>query len=165
MRALAYTLHTGSQAMSYVLGGSVLALAVAVAATAMSPAEIVAWAQDMFGHAFLVLLGALVVTAVYAWVRLLRQPGNPVWLEAGLQAANGVTTLALTFTLLGITLGIGTLAEQELNPQTVQDIVQDLTARFSLAFMTTVVGLPLSAVLRTLLMVTDAHHRANAHAQ
>ena len=162
MRALIRSVATGSQAVSYVLGGFVLALAVTVAATAMSPTEIVGWARDMFGHAFIALMITLVVTAVYAWVRLLRQPGSPVWLEAGLQAANAVTTLALTFTLLGITLGIGTLAEQKLTPETVQGIVHDLTARFSLAFMTTVVGMPLSAVLRTLLMVTDAHQRASA---
>ena len=35
-------------------------------------------------------------------------------------------------------------------------IIQGLTANFSLAFMTTVVGLPLAAVLRTLLVLTQA---------
>ena len=40
-------------------------------------------------------------------VRLLRGDASDVWFEAGIQAANGVTTLALTFTLLGISLGIG----------------------------------------------------------
>ena len=79
-----------------------------------------------------------------------------MWLEAGLQAANGITTLALTYTLLGISLGIGMLAERSLSPETVQGIVQDLTAQFSMAFLTTVIGLPLSAVLRTLLLVSHA---------
>tara|TARA_B100000683_G_scaffold220295_1_gene217084 strand:- start:1019 stop:1255 length:237 start_codon:yes stop_codon:yes gene_type:complete len=76
-----------------------------------------------------------------------------------MQTANGVTTLALTFTLLGISLGIGGLAEQNLTPETVQTVIRDLTANFSLAFMTTVVGLPMSAILRALLVVS--HNRAN----
>ena len=79
-----------------------------------------------------------------------------MWLEAGLQAANGVTTLALTYTLLGISLGVGSMAENELSPDTIQTVVRNLTAQFSMAFLTTVVGLPLSAVLRTLLLVTHA---------
>lgn len=76
------------------------------------------------------------------------------WLEVGVQAANGVTTLALTFTLLGISLGIGGLAGQPLTPETVQPIIRQLTADFSLAFMTTVVGLPVSAGLRAALLIT-----------
>lgn len=74
-------------------------------------------------------------------------------------SANGVTTLALTFTLLGISLGIGSLAGQELNPDTVPVIIREMTANFSLAFMTTVVGLPVSAVLRSLIVVTHARNR------
>jgi hypothetical protein len=77
-------------------------------------------------------------------------------LEAGLQAANGITTLALTYTLLGISLGVGSMAENELSADTVQTVVRNLTAQFSMAFLTTVVGLPLSAVLRTMLLVTHA---------
>ena len=82
------------------------------------------------------------------------------WLVAGIQAANGVATLALTYTLLGISLGIGSLAGQELTPDTIQGVIKVLTENFSLAFMTTVVGLPTSALLRSLLLVTDA--RINA---
>ena len=70
-----------------------------------------------------------------------------------MQSANGVTTLALTYTLLGISLGIGSLAGQTLTPDTVQAVIRDLTANFSLAFMTTVVGLPASALLRAALTV------------
>jgi len=35
-------------------------------------------------------------------------------------------------------------------------VVRDLTKHFSLAFMTTVVGLPVSAALRALIRVTEA---------
>ena len=74
-------------------------------------------------------------------------------------AAHGVATLALTYTLFGISLGIGTLAGQGLTPETVQTVIRDLTASFSLAFMTTVVGLPLSAALRTILVVVHGKQR------
>ena len=51
------------------------------------------------------------------------------------------------------------LAGKELTPDTVQVVIRGLTENFSLAFMTTVVGLPVSAVLRTLLLVTSARKR------
>ena len=58
--------------------------------------------------------------------------------------------------MLGISLGIGTLAEEQLTPDTVQAVVKNLTKHFSLAFMTTVVGLPCSAILRSLIQITEA---------
>ena len=61
--------------------------------------------------------------------------------------------LALTYTLFGISLGIGSLAGQGLTPETVESVIRNLTASFSLAFMTTVIGLPLSALLRAALVV------------
>ena len=60
---------------------------------------------------------------------------------------------------LGISLGIGSLAGQDLTPDTIQSVIRTMTANFSLAFMTTVIGLPVSALLRSLLIVTDARNR------
>ena len=117
------------------------------------------------------LLAALILTTAFSWVRMRhdgKEGGNPdkrdFWFETGMQAANGVTTLALTYTLLGISLGIGSLATQELTPETIQPIVRSLTANFSLAFMTTVIGLPASALLRALLQITHAHSRIRTRA-
>ncbi len=147
---------TGSRALSLLLGGTVVGLAVITAATHMTADELARRATDVFGLTFIGVLGGLVLTALYCWVRMIATRGRRVWLEAGLQAANGITTLALTYTLLGISLGIGTLAEQQLGPETVQGIIRDLTAQFSMAFLTTVIGLPLAAVLRALLLVGHA---------
>ena len=103
-------------------------------------------------------MAGLVFLAVFCWVRLREEKGDPtcreMWLESGMHAANGVSTLALTYTLLGISLGIGSMAEQELTPLTIQLVIQGLTEHFSLAFLTTVIGLPVSAVLRALLQIT-----------
>ena len=79
-----------------------------------------------------------------------------VWFEAGMHTSSGIAILALTFTLIGFSLGVGTLAEQELTPSTVQGVIAELSAHFSLAFMTTVVGLPTSAVMRALISITEA---------
>lgn len=164
MAGMRAALHGGSRALSYLLGGVVLLLAAFSAATAQPAAAIAANALELLGGVFLGLLAALVLTTLYCWARLLQQAqsdgASARWREAGLHAANGIATLALTYTLLGISLGIGELAGQELTPDTVQDVIRGLTERFSLAFMTTIIGLPLAAVLRALLSVSTAHTEA-----
>ena len=167
MRSLLGTLDSSSRAMSYMMGALAVALAVTVLMTSNSVTDIAAWAREVLGWSFVVLLASLIFLALYSWVRMLqlKEGGDEVWFEAGVQAANGVTTLALTFTLLGISLGIGTLAGQELTPETIQPVIRKMTANFSLAFMTTVVGLPISALLRSLIVVTHAKNHTNNQAK
>ncbi len=159
MRLLLTQLHTSSKTLSYGLGALTVALAVAVFATSMAPVDIAEWAHKVFGSSFLILFGALSLLVIYCWIRISNYAGQPgkraFWVEVGLHGANGVSTLALTYTLLGISLGIGTLANQELNPETVQGIIRELTGYFSMAFLTTVVGLPAAAALRALISITD----------
>jgi hypothetical protein len=155
MKNALHLADSGSRALSYLLGALCLTLAAAVFATSLAPAAIAEWTLEVFGLSFIGLFSALVFICLFAWVRLGQRPQQTdFWLEVGLHGANGVSTLALTFTLLGISLGIGTLAEQDLTPDTVQAIIGDLTKHFSLAFLTTVVGLPTAAVLRALLSIS-----------
>jgi hypothetical protein len=152
---------SGSRALSYLLGALCIGLAAAVFATSMAPTAIAQWTLEVFGVSFVMLFSTLVFLSLFAWVRMGQQEqARDFWLEVGLHGANGVSTLALTFTLLGISLGIGTLAEQELTPDTVQPIIRDLTKHFSLAFLTTVVGLPSAAILRAILSIS--HQRKGA---
>ncbi len=136
-----------------------LCTAVAVWATSSGVGDIASWIEQVLGATFVVLLAVLVFTALFCWVKLQRADAapNPGWLEAGLHAAGGVATLGLTYTLLGIGLGIGSLADQRLGPDTIQPVINGLTRQFSLAFMTSVIGLPASAVLRALLLVTHVN--------
>ena len=127
--------------------------------TYLTSTDIVGRAPEICGMTFIWLLAGFVLIALYCWSMAARIPDSTFWTEAGLQAANGIATLALTYTLLGISLGIGTLAEQELTPETVHHVIRGLTSQFSLAFMTTVIGLPTTAILRTLLVVTHARKR------
>ena len=62
----------------------------------------------------------------------------------------------MTFTLLGLSLGIGTLAATPLTPDTVPEVLATLTERFRLAFLTTVVGLPTAALVRAAFAVSRA---------
>jgi hypothetical protein len=166
MREPAPLLAAASQAVSYMLGGLVIALALGVMATSVSAVEITTWAWDVLGLAFATLLGSLAFIALLCWVKIkqLQARGGEYrpWLVAGVQAANGIATLALTYTLLGISLGIGSLAGQQLTPDTIQGVIKSLTENFSMAFMTTVVGLPTSALLRSLLLVAHARKSSAA---
>jgi hypothetical protein len=56
--------------------------------------------------------------------------------------------------LLGISVGIGTLSKQSLTPETVNEVIGILTQQFSMAFMTTVVGLPAATLSRALLSIS-----------
>jgi len=158
-------LNSGSRGLSLFLGTMTLGLASAVVFTGRSVDGVANWVLQMFGISFLVLLSGLVVIVCCCWVRMLEykysESSRKLWMEVGQHAANGTATLALTYTLLGISLGISTLADQELNTNTVQKIIGGLTEHFSLAFMTTVVGLPVSAVLRALISITEAKLEAD----
>jgi hypothetical protein len=152
-----------SEALSYIIGLIVIAAALGAVLLSGDASMVVNWLLKHLGVGFILLLTALVFTAFFSLIRIktssVDHDHRQFWYLVGMQAANGVTTLALTFTLLGISLGIGGLAEQNLTPETVQGVIRDLTANFSLAFMTTVVGLPLSAVLRA--MLTISHNKPN----
>ena len=162
MRHALTLLDAASRSLSYFLGLTIIGLAGAFLATSRQVPEIAAWAQQMFGPTFLVLLAALVVATLFCWTRMRRaeEAGRRVWYEAGMHAANGIAILALTYTLLGISLGIGSMAGQVLTPETVQDVIQGLTENFSMAFMTTVVGLPVSACMRALVAISEAQQGA-----
>ena len=157
---------TASRTASYLLGAGVIALAVASGTGTMGARDFAQWAQNVFGPTFTVLYLGLVATTLFCWVRLgqLRNDATRAgpWLESGMHAASGVATLALTYTLLGISLGIGSLADQPLTTETIQTVIQGLTSHFSMAFMTTVVGLPSAAALRALLLISHANWSASA---
>lgn len=144
--------------LGYATGLLVIMLAITVGLTDWSLTEVLAWVERIFGITFMIGLSGLVAIVALAIHALMREPARDDWFELGLQAANGVATLALTFTLLGISLGIGSLAEQPLTPETVPTVIQSLTGHFATAFMTSVVGLPVAALSRATLSVMRARY-------
>lgn len=141
------------QALYWIGGSAIIVLAALSFLTQMSLTQLLEIAERLFGISFVLFFSFLVALAVYSIHQIWTKQNTPVWTEVGLQTANGISTLALTYTLLGISLGIGSLASQALTPDTVQGIIGELTAQFSTAFMTTVVGLPTATLVRSIVGV------------
>ncbi|WP_057831419.1 hypothetical protein [Colwellia sp. TT2012] len=135
------------------VGLIIISLALVSYFTELPLSGIFSWFERFFSSAFIVIYSLLVASGIYAIVQLKQHKDANYWQEVGQQAGNAIATLALTFTLLGISLGIGTLAEQPLNPENVQEIIASLTKQFSMAFMTTVIGLPTATVIRALISI------------
>lgn len=133
-----------------IFGMVIISLAAVSYATELPLSEIFVWLERFFSSAFIGIYTLLVALGIHAIVQLKQPQYADYWQEVGLQAGNAIATLALTFTLLGISLGIGTLSEQPLSPENVQLMISGLTKQFSMAFMTTVIGLPTATIIRAL---------------
>jgi hypothetical protein len=143
-------------AFGMISGAVIILFAIVSLVTNMQVGDIVAWMAKYFGITFSVLFASLLLVSVYAIIKVSQRQSATFWAQVAAQAANGISTLALTFTLLGISLGIGALADQSLTPENVDTIISVLTAQFSMAFMTTVVGLPASTAVRAWLAILMA---------
>ena len=156
----------GGRAVTLVMGSMVILLAGFSFASSLPASAIFKWVVDILGLGFVSLTMILILVSIFSGMKLLETRGEDPsdaidgyrrkWLLSGLQACNGIATIALTFTLLGISLGIGSLSQGGLTPDTINDVIADLTQHFSMAFMTSVIGLPVSAVLRTILILVNA---------
>ena len=136
--------------IAILFGGGIIVMALASYITELPLDALLKWLNRMFSVSFIVIFSLLIALGGYAIYQLKQGEKLGYWHEVGQQAGNGIATLSLTFTLLGISLGIGTLAEQALTPENVQEIISGLTRQFSMAFMTTVVGLPAATIIRAL---------------
>jgi hypothetical protein len=154
-----------SKSLSVFLGLTIIALAASVIISGGSFNSITHQALNIFGLSFVLLLSVLFFLVCFCWIKMIdnksRFTSRAVWTELAEHAANGTATLALTYTLLGISLGISSLSNQELTTDTIQTVIGGLTKHFSMAFMTTVVGLPVSCLLRAVISVTEAKFQAN----
>ena len=150
-----------AKALSILLGVAVIGLAVVTAMTGKPLGQLIAMSEKLFSGLFIAVFLGLLYASALALIKIHGQradrPGVRPWFETGVQSANAIATLALTYTLLGISLGIGSLSVYELNPATIPQVIKGLTEHFSMAFMTTVIGLPVSAALRSALLVSFSH--------
>ena len=150
-------LSHGVRALSVFAGTIVIAMAMILFIFGIAPTSLFASARDTLGLLFLGLSSALLLMTIMA-VAKVRDPGldhrgKTVWYQIGLHAANGIATVALTFTLFGISTGINKLAAGNLDIDTVNRVVASLTSQFSMAFLTSVIGLPLSALMRLVVVI------------
>ena len=165
--------------VSYIGGGVVILLALAGYFSDQRVSEVLTWVGEVFGLSYALVYGGLVGLALFSWERLSvasvsskrlhrndsGQADSHYYMELGSQAAAGIATLSLTFTLLGISLGIGSLADKTIDVGSIQAIIQELTGHFSTAFMTTVVGLPTASILRAMLALRFARMGQNLAVQ
>jgi hypothetical protein len=136
-----------------IIGITIILLALTSYFTELSLSAMFDWFSRFLSTAFIIIYVLLLAVGIYSITQLTQLKYANYWQEVGQQAGNAIATLALTFTLLGISLGIGTLAEQPLNPENVQVMIAGLTKQFSMAFMTTVIGLPSATVIRALISI------------
>ncbi len=134
-----------------VIGVGIIVLALASYITDQRLSALFEWMQQVFGWGYALIYSLLLGGALFSFNKLSSGKDSVYWLELGQQTAGGIATLSLTFTLLGISLGIGALSDKTIDPTTIQSIIQELTRHFSTAFMTTVVGLPTANCLRALI--------------
>lgn len=134
--------------LGVLIGIAMISLALISITTNLQVIDLVNWVERYFGTTFTIFFCLLLLASVSAIVQLKASVQKDLWYEVGMQCANGVSTLALTYTLLGISLGIGALAQETLSPDNVNQVISVLTTQFSMAFMTTVVGLPSAAIIR-----------------
>ena len=146
------SLENMSQVLSIFLGINVLVLGAYVIVTGNSPNELVNWSVSILGMSFTITLLLLLFGSIFCIYKIKNSyfNTNKFWFETGMQFANSISTLALTFTLLGISLGIGELAISKLDINSINETIGKLTNKFSMAFLTSVIGLPLSSLLRSI---------------
>lgn len=137
-----------SKIIGFCLGSVMILLALLGLTTNWQVSDILAWLGQYFGISFSLLFVGLVLVAMTAIIRLKHSQQKQLCYEVAMQFGNGISTLALTYTLLGISLGIGALSQQSLSPENINNVISILTTQFSMAFMTTVVGLPTAALIR-----------------
>ena len=149
------SLENMSQVLSLFLGINVLVLGAYVIVTGNNPNELVNWSISILGMSFVITLSLLMFGSIFCIFKLKNSyfKTNKFWFETGIQFANSISTLALTFTLLGISLGIGELAISKLDIGSINETIGKLTNKFSMAFLTSVIGLPLSSLLRSILII------------
>ena len=158
---LYFIFNQSSQAISIFLGCILISLVFFVYLTENEPFEVFNMATSILGSTFILLISLLTFFSIICITNVINLNfyEKKLWFETGIQLSNLISTIALTYTLLGISLGIGELSSSKLDVDTINETISKLTEQFSMAFMTSVVGLPLSGVLRSILIICYEYNR------
>ena len=162
---LYFLLNQSSQAISVFLGCILISLVFFVYLTENEPSEVFNIATSVLCSTFILLISLLTLFSIICITNVISLELNEkkFWFETGIQLSNLISTIALTYTLLGISLGIGELSSSKLDVDTINQTISKLTEQFSMAFMTSVIGLPLSGVLRSILIIFYEYNRKHTN--
>lgn len=160
-----FKFNQSSQALSIVLGSSVVFLLLYVLITDNDPSIIIDWSLSVLGINFILIISILTITSIICMLKIYNcnDHKRKFWFETGLQLSGLISIIALTYTLLGISLGIGELSSSKLDVDTINLTISKLTDQFSMAFMTSVIGLPLSGILRSVLIICYERYKSNTN--
>ena len=163
MNNLLFRLNQSSQALSILLGSIIILLLFYVSISDFEPFYIYNWVTTVLGYTFLSIVLFLTLFSIVCILNICntKQGEKKFWFETGCQLSNLISTIALTYTLLGISLGIGELSSSNLNVETINQTISQLTKQFSMAFMTSVIGLPLSGIFRSILVICYEYSKNN----
>ena len=122
--------------LAILAGLIVILLALILFIFGIAPVNLFTSARDTLGMLFMGLSAGLLLITMMAIAKL-RDPSlefgrKTAWFQLG--HANGIATVALTFTLFGISAGINQLAAGELDIDSVNAVITGLTSQFSMAF-------------------------------
>ena len=148
-----------SQSISWFIGSVTIMFFIYMMVTGQNPNILINWGVSTLGLLFIVIFITQLILTLFCLVQLNQAEiqNRRYWFEFGLQVSNSISTIALTFTLFGISLGIGELSTSNLDISTINKTIGKLTEQFSMAFMTSVVGLPTSAILKSILIINFEH--------
>ena len=133
-----------SESISWFIGSVAIMFFVYMMVTGQNPDMLINWGVSTLGLLFIVIFITQLILTLFCLVQLNQTEiqNRRYWFEFGLQVSNSISTIALTFTLFGISMGIGELSTSNLDISTINKTISKLTEQFSMAFMTSVVGLP-----------------------
>ena len=159
IKQISIRLNQLSQVTSWFFGLLVIMFFTYMIATGNHPKKMLDWGFSTLGTSFILIFSILVFASLFCIFKLNTSENNikKFWLETGMQFSNSISIIALTFTLLGISLGIGELSSAKLDLNTINQTIGKLTEQFSMAFMTSVIGLPVSAIFKSALIINFEH--------
>ena len=156
---LGYLGHIG-QSLTFFFGGVTIILAGLALILDIFPRDVFLWAVSTLGLTYILITASVVLLSLFSLSQYRADPlHNQQWIKIGSQSNTAIATIALTYTLCGISLGVGSLASSDLSPENINHVISGLTKEFGMAFMTSVVGLPLSALMRFIFVLNDTTSR------
>ena len=163
IKYLSHLFNNFSQTLSWFLGSVVVIFFLYMMTTGQNPKVIVDWTLSTLGKLFIIIFLVQLIISIYCLIQVnvLDKPYKRFWFEFGLQVSSSISTVALTFTLFGISVGIGELSSSNLDISTINKTIERLTQQFSMAFMTSVIGLPVSSILKSILIINFEHYLIN----
>lgn len=129
---------------------------------------------SVVGWPFLTIYSVLtaILLGSYLKIRRARREGSSenlsYWAQVGTQVCGLLSTMALVFTLFGLSQGVLLLGVSKVTPDSIDQLLGELMTHFGVAFYSSIIGLPTAALGRFVIFTTSARpvnlKKENRHA-